>query len=243
MTNSDASTGLDAVMAELRSHADPGNVAGMERFGIRPRTEVLGGPNLPQLRRMGRRLGPDQALAEALWRSGVHEARVLAVFVADPSSFTRDRAEAWVVDLDSWDLCDGFCSSLVDRTPYAHDAARAWAGRDEEFVKRAGFALMAALAVHDRSATDEAFAAFLPLIEREATDPRNFVRKAVNWALRQIGKRNRALNAEAVACAERILAAHPRTGRWVANDALRELRSDAVQRRLRQRGPVVQGSA
>ena len=239
MTRSD----VGAVMAELRSHANPRNVAGMQRFGIRPATEVLGGPNLPELRRMGKRLGPDQALAEDLWRSGVHEARLLAVFVADPASFTRERAEAWVAGIDSWDLCDGFCSSLVDRTPFAHQAARDWAGRDEEFVKRAGFALMAALAVHDRAAPDEAFGAFLPLVEREATDRRNFVRKAVNWALRQIGKRNAALNAEAIACAERILAEHPRTGRWVANDALRELRSDAVQRRLRARGGRPQTSS
>jgi 3-methyladenine DNA glycosylase AlkD len=230
-------------MGELRSHADPGNVAGMQRFGIRPRSELLGGPNLPTLRRMGKRLGPDQALADALWGSGVHEARLLAVFVADRARFTMDRADVWVSDLDSWDLCDGFCSSLVDRTPYAHDAAAEWAGREDEFAKRAGFALMAALAVHDRAASDEAFVAFLPLIEREATDPRNFVRKAVNWALRQIGKRNVTLNAEAIGCAQRILADHPRAGRWVANDALRELRSGAVQRRLRERGGGRQGSA
>jgi 3-methyladenine DNA glycosylase AlkD len=220
------------VLAELRSHADAANVAGMARFGIRPRTEVLGGPNLPGLRRMGKRIGPDQPLAEDLWRSGVHEARMLAVMVADPATFTRERAEGWVADLDAWDLCDAFCATLVARTPYAHEAALEWALREEEFVKRAGFALMAALAVHDRQAPDAAFVAFLPSIEREATDRRNFVRKAVNWGLRQIGKRNRALNEEAIACAERILEAHPRSGRWVANDALRELRSRPVQQRL-----------
>ena len=202
----------------------------MARFGIHG-ANVLGGPNLPTIRRIGRRLGRDPALADALWESGVHEARLLASLVADPASFPRAQAEAWARAVDSWDVCDQLCSNLLDRTPFADDLIRSWTGRQEEFVKRAGFALIAAVAVHDKAAPDERYLGFLPLIEREACDRRNFVRKAVNWALRQIGKRNGALNAAAIEAAERI-AAGPRAGRWVGTDALRELTSAAVAARL-----------
>ncbi len=225
-------TSADDALRELRSYANPGGVAGKARFGIRPSTEVLGGPNLPTIRRIGKRLGRDPALAEALWTSGVHEARILATLVADPATFTRRHADRWVRSLDSWDVCDQFCSNLVARTPFADGAVRAWAARDEEFVKRAGFALIAALAVHDAAADDERFLSYLPLIEREAGDRRNFVRKAVNWALRQIGKRNASLNAAAIACARGILANGPREARWVASDALRELTSAKVRNRF-----------
>jgi len=164
----------------------------------------------------------------------VHEARVLAAMVAEPDRFGRRRAESWVRDLDSWDICDGFCSFLMRRTPFAWDAAVEWSARSEEFVKRAGFALMAALAVHDRAATDERFLALLAVIEREAGDRRNYVRKGVNWALRQIGKRNMALNAAAIETARRI-AAGPRGTTWIGTDALRELTSEEIQERLRRR--------
>ena len=227
------STPADEVLAELRSYANPANVAGMARFGIRG-AQVLGGPNLPTLRRIGKRLGRDPALASALWESGVHEARLLATLVADPASFPRAQAEAWVLDLDSWDVCDQLCGNLLDRTPFAGALILAWTSREEEFVKRAGFALIAAMAVHDKAAPDERFLAFLPLIVREAPDRRNFVRKAVNWALREIGKRNPALNAAAVEAAREIKAG-PRSGWWVGTDALRELTGENVQRRLRER--------
>lgn len=223
--------GLTDVMAELRSHADPANVEGMARFGIRPRTEVLGGPNMPGLRRMAKRIGRHEALAEGLWASGVHEARILATLVAEPASFTREDAERWVGDLDSWDVCDQLCGNLLVRTPFAYAVATEWSRRDEEFVKRAAFALVAELAVHDRTSPDAAFVPFLALIEREAGDRRNFVRKAVNWALREIGKRRASLHAAAVETAGRI-AAGPRGARWVGSDALRELQGEAVPRRL-----------
>ena len=223
------------VLAELRSYADPANVAGMARFGIRG-ANMLGGPNLPNIRRIGKRLGRDPALAEELWASGVHEARLLATLLADPQGFPRERAEAWALDLESWDVCDQLCGNLLDRTPFADDLVTDWTGRPEEFVKRAGFALIAAMAVHDKGAPDERFAGFLVLIVRDATDRRNFVRKAVNWALREIGKRNLALNAAAIETARRI-AAGPREGRWVASDALRELTGHAVQARLRAPAP------
>jgi 3-methyladenine DNA glycosylase AlkD len=145
---------------------------------------------------------------------------------------TEVQMERWAGAFDSWDLCDQVCANLFDRTPFAHAKALAWSERSEEFVKRAGFALMAALAVHDRRADDDAFRAFLPAIEREATDGRNFVRKAVNWALRQIGKRNRRLHREAVRVARRLAASEDRAARWVGRDAVRELESERTRPRL-----------
>jgi 3-methyladenine DNA glycosylase AlkD len=212
----------------------------MARFGIRG-SNVLGGTSLPELRRMAKAAGTDHRLALALWRSGVHEARLLAAMLDDPALVTERQIESWAKDFDAWDIVDGTCASLFDRTPFAWDKAFAWSERDEEFVKRAGFVLMATLAVHDKDAPDEAFLGFLPVIAREAADRRNFVRKAVNWALRQVGKRNLALNAAAVRTAEGILADGPRSARWVASDALRELRSDAVQERIRMRAASVPG--
>jgi 3-methyladenine DNA glycosylase AlkD len=219
------------VIEELRAMADPSQLAGMARFGIA--TEgTLGGISLPTLRAMAKRLGKDHRLAADLWASGIHEARVLAALVDDPALVTEGQMEAWAADFDSWDVVDGACSSLFDKTPFAWTKAVEWSSREEEFVKRAGFAMMAALSVHEKKAPDSAFVALLLVIEREAGDPRNFVRKAVNWALRQIGKRNVALNAAAIEAAERIHRDGPRPAKWVASDALRELRSEPVQRRL-----------
>jgi 3-methyladenine DNA glycosylase AlkD len=206
----------------------------MARFGIAT-DRALGGIGMPRLRQMGRDLGPDHQLAEALWATGVHEARMLAAFVDDSDLVTEAQMERWAGGFDSWDLCDTVCGSLFDRTPFAHDKAVAWSGREEEFVKRAGFATMAWLAVHDRKAGDDRFLAFLPHVELGAGDDRKLVRKAVSWALRQIGKRNARLNWEAVACADRIRKQGSRSARWVASDAIRELTGDAVRERLRLR--------
>ena len=219
------------VLARLEAMGDPANVAGMERFGIRPRSRVLG-ISVTDLRRVARELGTDHRLASGLWRSGIHEARVLATMVDDPARVTEAQADRWVRSLDSWDVCDQLCSNLLSDTGFAFDKAVEWAGRKREFEKRAGFALMAALTVHAHDAPDRAFERFLPVIRREATDDRNFVKKAVNWALRQIGKRNERLHAKAIATAERIGRMDSRAARWIAADALRELRSDAVRSRL-----------
>lgn len=208
--------------------ANPSDLEGMARYGIAT-DRALGGIGLPRLRAMAKRIGRDHSLAAELWASGIHEARILAALVDDPGQVTEHQMEIWAADFDSWDIVDGVCGSLFDRTPYAYDKAIEWSGREEEFVKRAGFSLMCALVVHDKAAPDDAFRRFFPLIEREAGDPRNFVRKAVNWALRQIGKRNRTLNREAIDVAERIHETGPRPARWVASDALRELRSEKVQ--------------
>lgn len=218
------------ILAELRGMADPAGREGMARFGINPDRAL--GIRIPQLRALARRIGHDHTVAAGLWASGIHEARILAAFVDDPALVSPEQMEAWAGAFDSWDLCDQACSGLFVRTRSAYDKARAWSGRDEEFVKRAGFSLMAALAVHDKHAPNERLAAFLPLIEREAGDPRNFVRKAVNWALRQIGKRNADLHGRAVESAERLLREGPRPARWVASDALRELQGGAVRTKL-----------
>jgi len=206
----------------------------MARFGIAT-DRALGGSSVPYLRWLAKRLGKDHGLAAELWASGLHEARILAALVDEPDRVTEEQMEAWAAEFDSWDIVDGVCGSLFDKTPFAYAKAMAWSSREEEFVKRAAFALMAMLAVHDKQAPDSSFEAWLPVIEREAGDPRNFVRKAVNWALRQIGKRNRALNAKAIEAAERVRSTGPRSARWVASDALRELRSQPVQARLRAR--------
>jgi 3-methyladenine DNA glycosylase AlkD len=212
-----------AVVAELRAAADPARLDGMARVGIR--TDRAIGVSVPNVRRIARRHRGDHALALALWATGIHEARLLAPMIADPGWATDAELDAWVAELDSWDTCDGLCSSLLVRMPQRWELVERYAAREPGFEKRAGFALLATLAVHDRTAPDDAFRARLALIERHAPDPRNEVRKAVNWALRQIGKRNAALHADAIACGERILAAGPRSARWVASDALRELRS------------------
>jgi 3-methyladenine DNA glycosylase AlkD len=220
-----------SILAELRSLADPSALDGMARFGIAT-GRALGGIPLPTLRTMAKRIGRDHTLAAELWASGIHEARLLAGMVDDPSQVTEEQMEAWAAAFDSWDVVDGTCSALFDKTPFAYRKAIEWSKRDEEFVKRAGFVLMATLSVHDKAASDQDFRQFFPLIEREAGDPRNFVRKAVNWALRQIGKRNLTLNGEAVDVAQRIGRTGPRPARWVASDALRELQSEPVMRRL-----------
>lgn len=218
------------IMALLRAQGRPEAVAGMTRFGL-PAHNALG-VSMPALRRLARAIGKNHALAAELWASGVHEARILASLVDDPQCVSAAQLDHWVRDFDAWDVCDQCCLNLFDRTPWAYAKALEWSAREEEFVKRAGFALMAVLAVHDKKAGDEAFLPFLACIQREADDGRNFVKKAVNWALRQIGKRNRTLHAAAIATAETIVRGDARSARWIARDALRELTGPTVISRL-----------
>jgi 3-methyladenine DNA glycosylase AlkD len=223
---------MDAVeiLRELKSQSNPKNVAGMARFGINPTNTY--GISIPTLRKMSKQIGTDHLLAEYLWASGIHEARILAAMIDDPSKVTDLQMEEWVKEFDSWDVCDQVCSNLFDKTALAYQKAAEWSARKDEFVKRAGFALMAALAFHDENAPDSKLRKFLPLIKRESSDDRNFVRKAVNWALRQIGKRNRKLNRNAIKVAREIARLESKSAHWVASDALRELTSPAVQKRL-----------
>jgi 3-methyladenine DNA glycosylase AlkD len=224
---------LDTALALLRAQARPGELAGMARFGIDIERRL--GLSVPAMRRIARELGRDHALALALWDTGIPDACIVAGLVADPARLGSRRMDAWARSLRSWDVCDQVCGSAFLNSPLAWDKVAAWARRPEEFVRRAAFALLATLAVHDRASPDARFVQALALVEAAADDERNFVRKAVNWALRNIGKRTAALNAAAIDAAGRIARRGSRAARWIAADALRELRSDAVQTRLRRR--------
>jgi 3-methyladenine DNA glycosylase AlkD len=205
----------------------------MSRFGIR--AKIVYGVAKPKMDELARRIGKDRRLALQLWTTGVHDARILAGMIDEPAQVTAAQMERWVRDFDNWDVCDGTCCHLFVFAAPAWQKAIAWSNHREEFVKRAGFALMAYLAYRDKSAPDAKFLRLLPKIRRAAMDERNFVRKAVNWALRNIGKRNIRLNREAIRAAERIRGQNLRAARWIATDALRELKSAAVQARLRRK--------
>ena len=218
------------IVTQLRAAANPVNVEGMARFGINPHNTL--GVSVRLLRGLGKQIGKDHALAQELWDTSIHEARNLATLVDLPECVDEAQMERWVAGLDSWDVCDQLCMNLFRWTPFARQKAVEWARRDEEFVKRAGFVLMAVLTGSDKKAPDRDFAQYLPLIIEAATDERNFVKKAVNWALRQIGKRSPALRRRAIRCARQIQRLDSKSARWIARDALRELESEAVQRRL-----------
>ena len=215
------SADVSKVIAELQSLANATNVAGMARFGIVGK-KLLGISSAP-LRAIAKRTGRDHELAEALWASGIFEARILASFFAEPARMTRRQANAWAKSFECWADCDGLCIHVFRKTPFAHELAVAWSKRREELVKRAGFTMMATLAVHDKAAGNEVFRSYLKRAEAEATDERHNVKKGVNWALRQIGKRNSLLNREAVRTAKRIQKLESKAARWIAADALREL--------------------
>lgn len=222
---------VDQVVALLERHACRANVEGMARYGI-AKIKAYGW-NAPALRALAKQIGPDQSLARGLWRKPTLETRILATLVADPEQTTEADIDRWVTDLRNWAICDALCMNLLWKLPFAYRKASELAGREEEFEKRAGFALVAVLALKDKQAGDERIARFLPVIERGAGDDRNFVKKAVSWALRHIGKRNLALNARAVAVAERLKQREERAARWVGSDAWRELTGERVQERLR----------
>jgi 3-methyladenine DNA glycosylase AlkD len=209
------------VLAELRRLSNASNVAGMARFGICGKN--LLGISVVQLRTIAKQIGCDHALAEKLWASGIFEARILAAFVAEPARVTRRQANAWAKDFECWADCDGLCIHLFRKTPFAHHLAVAWSRRREELVKRAGFTMMATLAVHDKAASNQVFHCYLNRVYEASSDERHKVKKGVNWALRQIGKRNPILNREAIRMAKRIREKDSRAARWIAGDALREL--------------------
>lgn len=219
------------LLKQLQALSNPKNVEGMARFGINPQKAL--GIAIPDLRRIAKTNGKNHLLAQELWATAIHEARILATMMDTPAEVTEEQMERWVVDFDSWDVCDQCCGNLFDRTPFAYRKALEWSRRKEEFVRRAGFVLMASLAVHDKGANDKQFEKFLPAIRRASNDERNFVKKAVNWALRQIGKRNLYLNEQARATARELQNQDSRAAQWVAAGALRELESAAVQKKLR----------
>jgi len=209
------------ILDELHARANAANVAGMARYGISTKG-TLGVP-VNQLRLIARQIGRNHALAAQLWASGVHEARILATIIDDPKQVTRRQMDAWARDFDSWDVCDQACQNLFRYTPYAWQMAAKWAHSKQEFVRRAGFSLMAGLAGKDETASDNEFVALFPLLAAAAIDERNMVKKALNWALRAIGKRNPNLRKQAIAAAWEIHAIDSKSARWIASDAIREL--------------------
>jgi len=224
----------DEIMSQLRSMGSAENLAGMQRYGIVPQNGY--GAPMPAIRGLDKAVGKDHDLALRLWASGVHDARILACLVDDPNKVGERQMEDWVGQFYSWDLCDQCCFNLFDKTPCAYRKAKEWSTRGGEYVRRAAFSLMAGLAVHDKKKDDAAFIEFLPLLEAASTDERNYVKKAVNWALRQMGKRNEALNRKTVEAARRIAELDSKSARWIASDALRELEGEKVQERLRKKG-------
>lgn len=220
------SADCEAIIKALKDMGNPVNVAGMARFGINPEGTL--GVSIPALRKIAKSYKNNHALALAIWASGYHEARILASMIDDPQLVTREQMDGWANAFDSWDVCDQVCMNLFDKTPYAFEKAIEWSEREETFVKRAAFALMASIAFYDKQASNEYFEPFFQIIAREAIDERNFVKKAVNWALRQIGKRNRALQSRAIEIARQISILDSKAARWIAKDALRELTSKTL---------------
>lgn len=214
--------GCDAIIKKLKSLENKKNREGMVRFGISPKNTL--GISVPYLRNLGKQIGKNHELAMRLWNSGIHEARLLAAFIGEADKLTEKEMDSIAKDIDSWDICDQTCSCLFGDSPFAKKKIYEWTGRKEEFVKRAGFVLMAVLAVHDKKAKDSFFEKFFPIMKREAADERNFVRKAVNWALRQIGKRNKSLNKKAIRAAEGIYKLNSKSAKWIASNALAELK-------------------
>ncbi len=221
---------FEDVILELESLSNPEDIAGMARFGIK--ADKAYGVRIPELTRIAKETGKNHGLAEELWGHGYTETRILACMIDDPKLVSEEQLESWALEFNSWDVCDQCCMRLFRKTPFAYQKIEEWSTREEEFVKRAAFTLIATLAVHDKKADDTIFEELFPIIIRESRDERNFVKKAVNWALRQIGKRNLNLNRKAIAVAEEINQLDSRSAKWIAKGALRELESEKVQERL-----------
>jgi 3-methyladenine DNA glycosylase AlkD len=222
---------IEIVLERLQAKARPDQLEGMARYGIVGEKRL--GISMPDLRKMAKEIGKDHQLALQLWETGIQDARILAALVDRPEAVSEEQMEAWVKDLDSWDVCDQLCMNLFEKVPLAREKIKEWSQREESFIKRAAFALIACLAWHDKAAPDEEFLGFLPIIQSGATDERNYVKKAVNWALRNIGKRNASLNKAAIQAAKEIRELNSKAARWIAADAIRELESEAVQCRMR----------
>jgi 3-methyladenine DNA glycosylase AlkD len=221
---------FEEIIKKLESLSDQEAVKGMARYGINPRNNL--GVSIYKLRPIAKEIGKDHELAIKLWNSDIHDARLLACFIDDPNKITSEQMDLWANDFDSWDICDQVCTSLFDINPLAWTKVFEWAKRDEDFVKRGAFALIAGLSVHNKKASDEKFERFFPIIKNHSTDNRNYVKKSVNWALRNIGKRNLRLNKKAIELSKDILKIDSSTAKWIARNALKELTSIKIQNRL-----------
>jgi 3-methyladenine DNA glycosylase AlkD len=219
------------VMAKLQSKSRPDQLSGMARYGMAVERRL--GVSVPDMRKLAKEIGKDHKLALELWKTGIAEARIVAAMVDEPAKLTEEQMEDWVKDIDSWDVCDQVCMNLFEKNQLAWKKVTEWSDRKEEFVKRTAFSLIACVAWHDKKTGDEKFIELLPIIIKGATDERNFVKKAVNWALRTIGKKNLNLNKAAIGAAKEIQRLDSKAARWIASDALRELQGEAVQTRLR----------
>jgi len=220
----------EKVIKKLKSLSNPEAIIGMARYGITP--ENTYGASIPSLRKIAKEIGISHKLAQQLWITDIRETRILASMIDDLDMVTEEQMENWVNEFNYWEICDQCCMNLFEKTKFAYKKAVEWSSREKEFIKRAGFVLMARLAVSDKKADDKRFEKFFPVIKREATDDRNYVKKAVNWALRQIGKRSLNLNSKAINAAKEIQGMDSKSVKWIASDALRELTSDTVQKKL-----------
>ncbi len=221
---------IDGIVKKLKAAARPDQLEGMARFAIIGEGRL--GVSVPDLRKLAKETGKDHSLALELWKTGIPEARIVAGMIGEPEKLTEEQMEDWVKDFESWDVCDQVCMNLFEKSPLALKKIHEWSKRKEEFVKRTAYALIACLAWHDKKADDKMFIQLLPVIKQGATDERNFVKKAVSWALRNIGKRNASLNKEAVKLAKEIQKMDSKAARWIASDAIRELQSEAVQKSI-----------
>ena len=219
------------ILKRIKPLGKPENVEGMSRFGIAADTAY--GVPIPELRKHAKEFRNNHKLALELWDSNVHEGKLLAAFIDNPKEITEEQMQEWVNDFYSWDICDQICSNLFDKTPFAYDKAIEWSKEEKEFVRRAGFVMMAVLAVHDKKTSNEKFLQFFPFIETYSNDDRNFVKKAVNWALRQIGKRNLQLHKKALTLAKKIKKHESKSARWIASDAIRELENEKIIRKIK----------
>ena len=222
---------VEDVLEKLKKKARPDQLEGMARYGMTVEKRL--GVSIPELRLLAKETGRNHELALELWKTGIDEARLLAAMIDDPQKLTEDQMEDWVKDINSWDVCDQVCMNLFEKSPLAWKKIRDWSVREEEFVKRTAFSLIACLAWHDKKMEDDKFIALFPIIREGSTDERNFVKKAVNWAMRNIGKRNHNLNKVVVDFAKEIQRLDSKAARWIATDAIKELESEAVQRRLK----------
>jgi 3-methyladenine DNA glycosylase AlkD len=205
---------------------------GMARYGITTDTKKVFGVSMGTMKPLVKRMGRDHARAGKLWATGWYEARILAALTDEPAKVTRRQMDAWTKTFDNWAICDTCCFHLFDRTPLAWAAIERWSTSQHEFVKRAAFATIAGLALHEKKAADAKFLALLPLIERAASDDRNFVKKGVNWALRGVGNRSPRLHTAALRTARRLAASPHASARWIGKDAIRDLERELVKRRV-----------
>ena len=222
---------VEEVINELKKHYNPHNIEGMKRYGIK--VDKAFGVNAPTMYAIAKRIGKNHKLALELWQTGYHEARHIAAMIDDPKLVTKSQMNKWVKDFNSWDICDGTCSNLFRKTPFTVEKILEWCEKKEEYIRRAGFSLLCYVAVHDKKRDDKDFLQFFPLIKKHSVDERNFVKKAVNWALRQIGKRSKFLNKEALKLAKEIQTLDSKSARWIANDAIRELTNPKILARIK----------